>query len=172
MNRRRFLGMGIRGWLASKAGLVVLFVGVGVAGYVIRDNRATPTTPVSVSPANQVAAFVDPFTRDPEPDRPETKQNQAKPAPADDPWIRELLRSGWEEGAARAVCDLNREWWTRLQSIDHDLVDRQLLHLAKLKRADRLSSFLKRHPESAGLLASVSDPVALAGQLDGADFLG
>ncbi len=123
-------------------------------------------------PARQAVSLAETDNQAPE-HWPQRNPDQSGNDDSKDPverWTEELVAGGWEAKSARRVVELNEDWWTSIADDHPDLVRLQVVYLKKLLRAREVSSFLQRHPEGAGLLLSVSDPVALARLLDGPDY--
>jgi hypothetical protein len=85
-------------------------------------------------------------------------------------WVDQLVKGGWDPGAAERVVRLNEDWWRRLSDIDPTLPDVQIALLRQLRPANELAPFLREHPEAAGLLLSAADPLGLATLLDRPDY--
>ncbi|MFO0954181.1 MAG: hypothetical protein U0835_24100 [Isosphaeraceae bacterium] len=75
--------------------------------------------------------------------------------------IDDLIKSGWTADAARAVAELNEEWFGIQREEDPVRYARQVELLCRLGRHPELGVFLTAHPEAAGLLAGVKDPAQI-----------
>jgi len=77
--------------------------------------------------------------------------------------IADLVHSGWRADAARAVVELNEEWFGIQREENPARHSRQVALLHRLGKYPELSGFLVAHPETAGLLAGTDDPPRIAG---------
>ena len=77
----------------------------------------------------------------------------------------ELVKSGWDKEAAEAVISLNMSWFSMLLKDDKAELERQLQILSRLGNYPQFMQVLKIKPETAGLLASASDPKLIEASL-------
>jgi hypothetical protein len=74
-----------------------------------------------------------------------------------------LVGAGWKASTAEAIIKLNAEWFLLMDQENRAELNHQLTALAELgKHQEELADFLEDHPETAGLLAGVSDPTRVA----------
>jgi len=80
--------------------------------------------------------------------------------------VRDLVDSGWDAEAAKAVAELNDEFFRIQREENPGGFSRQMILLRGLGKHARLTKFLIEHPETAGLLASVDDPLPIAESME------
>jgi hypothetical protein len=78
----------------------------------------------------------------------------------------ELIKAGWRENVAKAVVNLNSAWFTLLNKAHQNDFHRQIKLLKQLKMSAIVSRFLRKHPETAGLLAISDHPIFLVKMLN------
>jgi hypothetical protein len=79
----------------------------------------------------------------------------------------DLVTAGWSEDAARAVVSLNEEWFAIQREENPAGFAQQVSLLGGLGEHRDLMMFLAARPETAGLLASSSDPDLIVESLNG-----
>lgn len=84
-------------------------------------------------------------------------------------WYRKLEKGGWRAEAARAVVDLNADWWLLLSASHRDHANVQVIRLAKLRPSGAICKYLIDHPECAGLFVASRDHASLLQVLGGKD---
>ena len=77
-------------------------------------------------------------------------------------WRDSLIDAGWEPAAARRVVSLNAEWFDILRQEYPRELERQQAILTNLGEFSYLMPFIKKHPETASLLAAADDPKRFA----------
>ncbi len=87
-------------------------------------------------------------------------------------YIKRLTDNGWDKHAAESVVGLNSEWFAIQADENPAGLEIQLKLLGSLGNHSNLQSFLKDHPETAGLLASGADPQVVAESLREAANIG
>lgn len=92
------------------------------------------------------------------PDGPPEGDNDSK-------YVDRLTAAGWEQGAAESVVELNAEWFEIQKEENPAWLEIQLKLLGDLGKHRDLHGFLVDHPETAGLLASASNPQLIAASL-------
>ncbi len=80
-------------------------------------------------------------------------------------YVDRLTAAGWEQRAAESVVELNAEWFAIQKEENPAGLEIQLKFLSNLGKHPDLHGFLVDHPETAGLLASASDPQLVAESL-------
>ena len=80
-------------------------------------------------------------------------------------YVDRLTAAGWEQRAAKSVVELNFEWFGIQEEENPAGLEIQLKLLSSLGKHSDLHGFLVDHPETAGLLASASDPQLVADSL-------
>ncbi|OQY55645.1 MAG: hypothetical protein B6247_07005 [Candidatus Parabeggiatoa sp. nov. 2] len=75
--------------------------------------------------------------------------------------LSELLKAGWRKNAAKAVVGINSQWFTILKREHKNDFHHQIKLLKQLKPEALVSRFLRKHPETAGLLALSANPTRL-----------
>ena len=88
-------------------------------------------------------------------------------APAPD-YVRRLIDAGWDPRAAKAVVELNSEWFAIQAEENPTGLEIQLKLLDDLAQHLTLARFISEHPETAGLLAAADDPERIAAGLGSA----
>lgn len=95
--------------------------------------------------------------------------NQQPISAVDDYVLNELLKAGWRKNAAIAVVAVNSTWFTLLKQKHENDFYYQIKLLKQLTHSAYVSAFLRRHPETAGLLAHSDNPSLLAKTLNKPD---
>jgi hypothetical protein len=75
--------------------------------------------------------------------------------------LSELLKAGWREEAAKAVVTVNSAWFTILKQEHKNDFYYQINLLKQLGHSIIVSRFLRKYPETAGLLALSDNPILL-----------
>lgn len=94
------------------------------------------------------------------------------PSPLKD-YSQDLMDAGWNNaGAAKAVADLNAEWFSIMAEENPKGLSVQLTYLKSLKEFPVVFDLLQKHPETAGLLSKLKDPTTVGKILEmaGAEF--
>ena len=89
--------------------------------------------------------------------------------PLRDAAVLKLADAGWDQSAARSVIVFHWDWLVALFEVDREGYDRTLIKLAQMPSLGEYWQVLREHPEFAGLLGMVNDPVALARELRDGD---
>ncbi len=79
----------------------------------------------------------------------------------DDYVLNELLKAGWRKNAAISVVAVNSAWFATLKQEHPKDFYYQINLLKQLSHSIYISYFLRRHPETAGLLAISDNPFLL-----------
>jgi len=80
--------------------------------------------------------------------------------------FNELIKAGWHIDVAKAVVAVNSGWFTTLKQESENDFHIQIQLLQQLDNEAVVSQFLRKYPETAGLLAFSDDPAELAKKLD------
>jgi hypothetical protein len=80
-------------------------------------------------------------------------------------YVEKLVRAGWNPKSAKAVVDLNADFFAIQAEENPTGLEIQLKLLCGLGKHPGLQFFLVDRPETAGLLASVDDPLSVADTL-------
>jgi len=75
--------------------------------------------------------------------------------------LSELLKAGWRKEAAQSVVTVNSAWFTILKQEHENDFYYQINLLKQLEHSIIISRFLRKHPETAGLLALSDNPILL-----------
>jgi len=73
----------------------------------------------------------------------------------------ELIKVGWRKNVAKAVVSVNSAWFTLLNKEHRNDFHHQIKLLKQLKMSAIVRRFLRKHPETAGLLALSDNPILL-----------
>lgn len=73
----------------------------------------------------------------------------------------ELLKAGWREEAAENVVAVNKAWFTIVKQQHENDFHYQVNLIKQLDKSVIISRFLRKHPETAGLLALSDNPIRL-----------
>ena len=87
---------------------------------------------------------------------PSTPANQVSLPSLD--YAKRLIAAGWSKRAAKAVTELNAEWWAIRAEENPVELELELKLLESLGKYSVLDDFITNHPETAGLLCSLKDP--------------
>jgi hypothetical protein len=87
----------------------------------------------------------------------------------DDYVLNELLKAGWRIDTAINVVAINSTWFTTLKQEHEDDFHYQIKLLKQLSHSAYVSDFLRRYPETAGLLAISDNPSLLVKTLNKPD---
>ncbi|HQX51289.1 MAG TPA: hypothetical protein PLR25_15340 [Planctomycetaceae bacterium] len=79
--------------------------------------------------------------------------------------VKRLIESGWDRDAAQCVTEANLRWLTILKETDDKQYQEHLHVLKPLGDHPGVMDVLRKHPETAGLLALVTDPEGVADTL-------
>jgi hypothetical protein len=74
---------------------------------------------------------------------------------------QQFMDSGWPRDAAKAVIDLNSNWFLTIAAENDLALSKQIILLEGLGDYEFLMPFLTKHPEAAGLFAMATDPRSL-----------
>jgi len=83
--------------------------------------------------------------------------------------LSELLKAGWRKEAAQSVVSVNSAWFTILKQEHENDFYYQINLLKQLEHSIIISRFLRKHPETAGLLALSDNPILLVKMLNKQD---
>lgn len=79
--------------------------------------------------------------------------------------VQRLVSDGWQVRSAEAVVSLNAEWFSILTDENPASLELQVKLLSRLGAYPALQDILADHPQTAGLMASVTDPQILGNVL-------